>query len=219
MTAKPLIANHGTNQVEELGSGVSLYGGTPIGGIVIWSGAVASPPEGFILCDGTAISRTDFATLFTIIGTTFGSGNGSSTFNIPNLRDRFIVGAGSAYNLNATGGSSSVTLSESQLPSHNHSISVSGTTSNPSPALTGDVRRISEGFRASGTASGVFTKVNDPNNPITGAASNSPVAGFTFDGTHTHTFSASGTSGDKGSGSSIENRPPYIALAYIIRTI
>ena len=81
-----------------------------------------------------------------------------------------------------------------------------------------DVRRISEGFRASGTASGVFTKVNDPNNPITGAASNSPVAGFTFDGTHTHTFSASGTSGNEGSGSAIENRPPYYALCYIMKT-
>ena len=100
---------------------------------------------------------------------------------------------------------------------YNHSVSVSGTTGNPSPALTGDVRRISEGFRASGTASGVFTKVNDPNNPITGSSSNSPVAGFTFDGTHTHTFSASGTSGNEGSGSAIENRPPYYALMFIMK--
>ena len=102
------------------------------------------------------------------------------------------------------------------INNHTHSTTISGTTSYKS--LTGDVRRISEGFRASGTASGVFTKVNDPNNPITGASSNSPVAGFTFDGTHTHTFSASGTSGNQGSGSAIENRPPYYALCYIMKT-
>ena len=174
------------------GSGLSGIEAFVTGMIILWYGNTGNIPTGFVLCDGNN--------------------------NTPDLRDKFVVGAGSAYSPNNTGGSSSTTLSESQLPSHNHSVSVSGTTSNPSPALTGDVRRISEGFRASGTASGVFTKVNDPNNPITGAASNSPVAGFTFDGTHTHTFSASGTSGNKGSGSSIENRPPYHALCYIMKT-
>ena len=79
---------------------------------------------------------------------------------------------------------------------------------------------------ASGPASGVFTKVNDPNNPITGSSSNSPVAGFTFDGSHDHTFNASGTSGNpsdtgtdaQGGSTALENRPPYYALCYIMKT-
>ena len=172
------------------GSGLSGIEAFVTGMIILWYGNTGNIPTGFVLCDGNN--------------------------NTPDLRDRFVVGAGSAYSPNNTGGSSSVTLSTTQIPSHNHTTSVSGTTSTKS--LTGDVRRISEGFRASGTASGVFTKVNDPNNPITGAASNSPVAGFTFDATHNHTFSASGTSTNTGSGDSHENRPPYYALCYIMKT-
>ena len=192
LTYNPVTNTLNVPNISGNGSGLSGIEAFVTGMIILWYGNTGNIPTGFVLCDGNN--------------------------NTPDLRDRFVVGAGSAYSPNNTGGSSSTTLSTSQLPSHNHSVSVSGTTGNPSPALTGDVRRISEGYRVSGTASGVFTKVNDPNNPVTGAASNSPVAGFTFDGTHTHTFSASGTSGNQGSGGSIENRPPYYALCYIMKT-
>ena len=175
LTYNPVTNTLNVPNISGNGSGLSGIEAFVTGMIILWYGNTGNIPTGFVLCDGN-----------------------NST---PDLRDKFVVGAGSAYSPGNSGGDSSVTLSTSQLPSHNHSVSVSGTTGNPSPTLTGDVRRISEGFRASGTASGVFTKVNDPNNPITGSSSNSPVAGFTFDGTHTHTFSASGTSGNQGSGS------------------
>ena len=208
MTAKPLIANHGTNQVEELGSGVSLYGGTPIGGIVIWSGAVGSPPDGFILCDGTAISRTDFATLFTIVGTTFGSGNGSSTFNIPNLRDRFIVGAGSGYNLNATGGSSTTTLGTANLPSHTHTDgSLSATGGNHQHTTSFDGKKY---FPGGGSTSIGY-----------GGAGGYPADVFSMNDSGNLTMDVNGNTGDQGGtmGQSFDNKPPYIALAYIIRTV
>ena len=192
LTYNPVTNTLNVPNISGNGSGLSGIEAFVTGMIILWYGNTGNIPTGFVLCDGN-----------------------NST---PDLRDKFVVGAGSAYSPGNSGGDSSVTLSTSQLPSHNHSVSVSGTTGNPSPTLTGDVRRISEGFRASGTASGVFTKVNDPNNPITGSSSNSPVAGFTFDGTHTHTFSASGTSGNQGSGSAIENRPPYYALCYIMKS-
>ena len=192
LTYNPVTNTLNVPNISGNGSGLSGIESFVTGMIILWYGNTGNIPTGFVLCDGNN--------------------------NTPDLRDRFVVGAGSAYSPNNTGGSSSTTLSTSQLPSHNHSVSVSGTTGNPSPALTGDVRRISEGFRASGTASGVFTKVNDPNNPITGASSNSPVAGFTFDGTHTHTFSASGTSTQAGGGAAHENRPPYYALCYIMKS-
>lgn len=57
--------------------------------------AVASPPEGYLLCDGAAVSRTTYANLFSRIGTTFGAGDGSTTFNVPNLIDRFAEGSSS----------------------------------------------------------------------------------------------------------------------------
>ena len=205
MVAKPLIANHGTNQVEELGSGVSLYGGTPIGGIIIWSGAVASPPDGFILCDGTAISRTDFATLFTIIGTTFGSGNGSSTFNIPNLRDRFIVGAGSAYNLNATGGSKDAIVVE-----HNHSASSTSSSSVSDPGHF----HTTENYvgRSNYQEPRNFGVGTDGNLNNTGNT-NSKTTGITVSTSTSTSINNQGVSGTD------KNLPPYIALAYMIRTI
>ena len=62
----------------------------PIGAILAYSGA--SAPTGWVLCDGAAISRTTYATLFANIGTNFGAGDGSTTFNVPDLRGRVLVG-------------------------------------------------------------------------------------------------------------------------------
>lgn len=63
---------------------------TITGEIRIWS--TTSAPSGWFLCDGSAISRTTYSELFAIIGTTYGTGDGSTTFNIPNLKGRAIVG-------------------------------------------------------------------------------------------------------------------------------
>jgi microcystin-dependent protein len=62
----------------------------PAGSIVAFGGTVA--PTGYLLCNGQAVSRTDYADLFTAIGTAFGSGNGSTTFNVPDFRGRFLRG-------------------------------------------------------------------------------------------------------------------------------
>ena len=65
----------------------------PAGSVMAWTGG--SAPGGWLACDGSAISRTTYAALFAIAGTAFGVGNGSSTFNIPDLQDRTLVGTGS----------------------------------------------------------------------------------------------------------------------------
>ena len=77
--------------------------------------AGSTAPSGWLLCDGSAVSRTTYATLFAVIGTTYGTGDGSTTFNLPNLTDRFPIGAGSTYSLNATGGSANAII-----PYHSH---------------------------------------------------------------------------------------------------
>lgn len=64
----------------------------PAGSVIMWSGS--SAPSGWLLCDGSAISRTTYASLFAIAGTTYGVGDGSTTFNVPDLRDRFPLGKG-----------------------------------------------------------------------------------------------------------------------------
>ena len=189
----------------------SVVQGVPSGSVFALAGTQTGVPSGYLECDGSSVSRSTYAALFAVIGTTYGSASGT-TFNVPNLRGQFIRGVnttGSGTDANRNIGSSQ--SEDNKL--HNHSISVSGTTSNPSPTLTGDVRRIAEGFRAQGTCSGVFTKELDGNNSITGSSSTSPVAGFSMDATHTHTFSASGNTGNQGS----ETRPSNIAMMYIIK--
>ena len=63
----------------------------PVGTIVMWAGSTA--PTNWLMCDGSAVSRTTYSTLFTVIGTTYGTGDGSTTFNLPNFKRRFPLGA------------------------------------------------------------------------------------------------------------------------------
>jgi len=119
----------------------------PVGGIILWSGATDAVPNGWALCDGQN--------------------------NTPDLRDRFVVGAGNAYSVDETGGADSVTLTEAQMPSHTH-----------------------------------LTARNQ-----TGTATAFPTgAGFMVTGNNGNPSSSTG--GDQPH----ENRPPYYALAYIMKT-
>jgi microcystin-dependent protein len=70
------------------------YKNTMIGEMKIWCGPSTSVPNGWLYCDGSAISRTTYADLFDVIGTAFGSGDGSTTFNIPDMRESVPKGAG-----------------------------------------------------------------------------------------------------------------------------
>lgn len=96
----------------------------PSGGLMMWP--TASAPSGWLLCNGSAVSRTTYAALFAIIGTTFGVGDGSTTFNLPNYTNRGPVGAGGLYALGATGGNKdAVVVSHTHTatvtdPGHNH---------------------------------------------------------------------------------------------------
>ena len=73
----------------------------PIG--VVQSFAGSTTPQGWLLCDGSAVSRTDYAALFAVIGTTYGAGNGSTTFNLPNLVDKFVEGSATAGTVKSAG--------------------------------------------------------------------------------------------------------------------
>ena len=153
-----------------LGSG----GLVPPGAIIMWSGAADAIPEGWALCDGS---------------------NGT-----PDLRDRFIVGAGGSYNVGDTGGANTVTLNINQMPRHDHA-SGSLTTS------------------AAGSHSHNYTR---PTVDYVGARGEERTATYlvslqttTEDGEHTHTIS--GWTGYTGGGQAHENRPPYYALAYIMK--
>ena len=81
-----------------------------VGTIKPWGKATA--PSGYILCDGSAVSRTTYAELYVVLGDTYGAGNGSTTFNVPQLQGKTPQGYdGNTYNLAATGGANTVTVS------------------------------------------------------------------------------------------------------------
>ena len=92
----------------------------PAGIIMPFAGTVA--PENYLFCDGSAVSRTTYATLYAVIGDTFGAGDGSTTFNLPDLSGRVPLGVSQAHALGTTGGSETVTLTESELPAHVHEV-------------------------------------------------------------------------------------------------
>jgi microcystin-dependent protein len=92
------------------------------GEIKLYAGATA--PGGWHLCDGSPLSRADCPDLFSVLGVAYGDGDGSTTFNLPDLRGNTVIGASGSHALGTRGGAESVTLSESQLPVHTHTASV-----------------------------------------------------------------------------------------------
>jgi microcystin-dependent protein len=151
----------------------------PSGSILIWSGLLTSIPAGWALCDG---------------GT---NPDGSIR---PDLRDRFVVGAGGSYARNSQGGVNSVSLLPSQMPSHSHGISTDGDHShNIAAQWGGDDNNHSNLIALAAGDKGMFDL--DRNFTFTSGSS----------GSHSHTISNSG------GGLAHENRPPYWALAYIMK--
>jgi len=171
------------------GNGSQLTHTVPTGAIIMWSGLGSNVPTGYLLCDGSAISRTTFATLFGVITISHGLGDGSSTFNIPNLIDRFVVGANTSsgdvsypgLSPGATGGSA-----DNSLPSHYH-------------VFPGD-----DGLIFANGVAGWSSLSNGSFNYD--AVSSNSGAGTMW---RTTTEGTTGTT---------ENLPPYYALCYIIKT-
>ena len=91
----------------------------PTGGLMMW--ATSSAPSGWLLCNGAAVSRSTYSGLYAVVGTTFGSGDGSTTFNLPDYRDRMPIGAGTTYSANSSGGSK-----DAIVVSHTHTATDSG---------------------------------------------------------------------------------------------
>ena len=161
-------------------------GAIPSGSSVMWFTATA--PSGWLLCDGTAVSRTTYADLFTAIGTTYGAGDGSTTFNVPDLKQRFPLGkaaSGTGSCLASTGGAINHTHS---VPAHKHSYT---TTAN----------QVIAGYRTN--ASGNRTAP--------------AVGGTDFSDASIAIGNQAGVSGDSAMTSG-SNNPPYLVVNFIIKT-
>ena len=80
---------------------LNVVQGIPVGVVQAFAGATT--PQGWLLCDGSAVSRTDYADLYAVVGDTYGAGDGSTTFNLPNLVDKFVEGSSTAGTTKAAG--------------------------------------------------------------------------------------------------------------------
>ena len=186
---------------------IDLTESVPSGIIAMWSGASDAIPSGWVLCNGEN--------------------------NTPDLRNRFIVGAGSRYSVGNTGGSDSVTLTTEQLPSHSHGHNLSTVSAGSHTHTFSGTTSSSGGSNATKLTITRFDATGQDKNWIQGSRINSGYASYTIDvggvnhthtysgtvasnGSHTHTFS--GTISATGSGGSHENRPPYYALCFIMKS-
>ena len=104
---------------------MQLYDGiVPPGMIAPYAGKTA--PEGWLLCDGSAVSRTTYADLYAAIGTTYGAGNGSTTFTLPDLRGRVPAGANASNALASKAGADSKNITKANLPNEKLKIADNG---------------------------------------------------------------------------------------------
>jgi microcystin-dependent protein len=190
------MANYEATKYDFTGANLQGVEGVNTGLIVPW--ANNSTPSGFLDCDGTAVSRTTYSALFAVIGTTYGSGDGSTTFNVPDLEDKTVVGKSPTKALASSGGANTVavtgniggsagdfSLTTPTIASHSHPMA-----------------RMSAGSM-SGDPDGPQSQANN-----TGGGIGSVGGG----GAHSHPLAATFT------GDSRSVLQPFITTKYIIKT-
>ena len=193
------MSNYEATKYDFDGANLTGIEGIPTATIVPWSSA--SVPSGFLECNGQAVSRSTYAALFAIVSTTYGVGDGASTFNVPDLQDNVAVGKSNNKALASTGGANTTpvtaagniggstanaTLSSPQLASHSHPAGA-----NPKNA----------NLAGGGNPAGAFALAGNTGN--TGGG-----------GGHSHNMSAT-FSGSAVNPSIVQ---PYLTLIYIIKT-
>lgn len=220
-------------------TGPSGYDGNLVGSIIGWPSA--TPPQGWLVCDGSPQSRTTYAQLFAVIGTLYGIGDGSTTFNLPDLQGRVIVGSGdgattSIRTIAQTGGEETHQLVTAELASHGHAIAT-GQFSHGHSIATGQFSHThgltdaqhTHNYNAiynagpAGVAAGSSYTAFTNAGAYTSAGSNTANAGISVNAATLPAGSAAaatlpaGTASNSGSDTPHNTMPPFTVACYIIR--
>lgn len=189
LTGTPLAptATAGTNTTQIATTAFVAANAVLTGALLMWPTAAA--PTGYLICDGTAVSRTTYATLFAVVGTTFGVGDGSTTFNIPNYTNRMPYGT----TIGATGGSV-----DAVIPSHTHTASTATNTTGISVSTYGP-------YGGGGNPGGSLN---------TAYPGGQTYASVVTDPGHNHAVTVNST----GVSPTNANLPPYLGINFIIKT-
>lgn len=209
----------GTHVEEQIVAITSSEVNLPIGSIIPYAGAAA--PTGWLLCDGTAVSRATYASLYAVITTTYGVGDGATTFNLPDLRQRFPLGkaaSGTGSTLGSTGGAIDHTHVGA---AHTHAITSGGAHTHTGPSHTHDTLVPRDGWGSGAAAAGRLLLSDGgalPAGTVTAAAdrtftSTAAGTGATgSDGAHDH----GAATGSGGAGTTTSGNPPFLSLNYLI---
>jgi microcystin-dependent protein len=171
--------------------------------------ARATAPTGYLLCDGSAVSRTTYSSLFDAIGTAYGAGDNSTTFNIPNLKGRVPVGFDSSQTefdtLGETGGAKTHTLTVLEMPSHTHIQDSHNHSQNPHnhSQTIGNIDDLN------------FTGGGGQNPPADGP--NAFTNGSVTQNTTATNNATTATNQNTGGGQAHNNLQPYVVLNYMIK--
>lgn len=175
------------------------------GMLTMFAGAAA--PTGWLICDGAAVSRATYAALFAVIATTYGVGDGSTTFNLPNLKGRVPVGFDGGQTefdvLGETGGAKTHALSIAELASHDHTTDTIN---------AGHTHAMGFEYASDAATGGTGIRLTDIQNLTGGAGANATANPTATGAGHTHGV------GSTGSGTAHNNLQPYFVVNYIIKT-
>ena len=183
----------------------SIVQGVPSGSVFCM--AVATVPSGYLECNGAAVSRTTYSVLFAVIGTAYGTGNGSSTFNLPDLRGEFVRGFDNGKGTDS--GRSIATSQGSQNAQHNHSASATSTAGAHSHSLNYQRKHVED------TGTAAITDIRREGGDGDGGSqtfTNDTTSGFMNNATVS--VSTSVSIGNQGGN---ESRPRNVAMMYVIK--
>lgn len=188
----------------------------PVGGMFDYAGSSDPVANMIVIADGRAVSRFNYKTAFDTLGTTFGAGDGSTTFNLPNFTNRSPVGSGGSYARGATGGAATHQLSSAEMPSHSHGgVTQNNSATTDAQGTHAHVPSDGHAFTTSQSETAALGSGSTSRYLVTGTR-----AETSYEGNHSHNVNSHGHAiNAEGGNGAHNNMHPYLACPKAIRIL